>query len=159
MKKYADAAAAGQFHSLYTSNSQLQQLLVSGDVWLVPYFRGIALPWARDGAPVAYAVPREGQVAFPEGFQLVKGSSAAQQKAAGELVDLMLEPQNVLDYCQTAAVLPLMKNVVLPPALANDPAVQPDAIAKAIKFDWGKIATNSPKWQEAWNRDVKAHLR
>ncbi len=159
MALYEAAAKAGQFHSLVTSNAQLQQLLVSGDVWLAPHFRGVALPWAAAGAPIGYAVPQEGQVAFPEGQQLVRGGSAAQQRAAQGIINASLTTQAVLDYCATAQVLPLLKNVTLPPALANDPAVQPDAIAHAMQFDYGRIAANSAAWAAAWNRRVKANLR
>lgn len=159
MKIYADAAKAGHIHSLFTSNSQLQQILVSGDVWIAPYFRGIALPWAAQGAPIGYAVPKEGQVAFPEGFQMVRGSTPAQQKVCQELINIMLEPANVLDYCRTAAVLPLLKNVSLPADLASDPAIQPAALDKAMKLDYAKMADNTPTWTERWNKEVKANLK
>lgn len=159
MKVYEDAAKAGQFHSLYTSNSQLQQLLVSGEVWIAPYFRGVALPWAAQGAPIGYAVPKEGQVTFPEGFQLVRGSTPAQRKASEELINLSLTPEAVLDYCRTAAVLPLMKNIKLPDDLAKDPSIQPAALAGAINLDYGKIADKTPAWSDMWNKRVKANLK
>jgi putative spermidine/putrescine transport system substrate-binding protein len=159
MKIFAEAAKAGHIHSMFTSNSQLQQLLVSGEVWLAPYVRGVALPWAAQGAPIAYAVPKEGQIAFPEGFQMVRGSSPEQQKAAQEIINLSLEPDNVLDYCRTARVLPLMKNVKLPADLASDPAVQPDALKQAINLDYAKLAANNSAWTDLWNKEVKANLK
>jgi putative spermidine/putrescine transport system substrate-binding protein len=159
MQAFEDAAKAGQFHSFVTSNAQLQQLLVSGEVWIAPHFRGVALPWAAEGAPIGYAVPKEGQVAFPEGFQLVRGGAPAQQRVAQEIIDASLAPESVLDYCRTAAVVPLMKNVTLPPDLAADPSVQPAAMANAMQFDYGKVADNSTAWASAWNRRVKANLR
>jgi putative spermidine/putrescine transport system substrate-binding protein len=159
MAKYEEAARSGHIHSLFTSNAQLQQLLVSDEVWITPYFRGIALPWAAQGAPIGYAVPREGQVAFPEGFQMVRGSSPAQQRVSQELINQMLDPASVLDYCTTAAVLPLTRNVTLPPELARDPAIQPAALANAIQLDYAKIADNTPAWAAQWNRRVKANLR
>lgn len=155
---YAKAARDGQFHSLVTSNSQAQQLMVSGDVWLMPHFRGIAMAWAEAGAPVAYAVPREGQVSFPEGFQIVNGSSEEQVAACHELLNLSLAPENVLDYCTTAKVLPLMDNVALPAEMASDPAIQPEALSKAIKLDYAKIAANGAEWTNLWNRQVRANL-
>lgn len=158
MKIYADAAKAGQFHSLYTSNAQLQQLLVSGEVWIAPYFRGVALPWAAAGAPIGYSVPKEGQVTFPEGFQLVRGGSAEQTRISQEIINLSLAPEAVLDYCRTASVLPLMKNVTLPADLANDPAVQPEAMKAAINLDYAKMAANHAAWSDEWNKRVKANL-
>ena len=159
MRLFEAAARAGQFHSLVTSNAQLQQLLVSGEVWLAPHFRGVAIPWAQAGAPIGYAVPREGQIAFPEGFQLVRGGSAAQRRAAQQIINLSLTPEAVLDYCRTAVVLPLMKNLAMPAEFANDPAVQPAAMAGAMQLDYGKIAEASAGWGNAWNRRVKANLR
>jgi putative spermidine/putrescine transport system substrate-binding protein len=158
MKVYSDAAKAGQFHSLYTSNAQLQQLLVSGEVWIAPYFRGVALPWAASGAPIGYAVPEEGQVTFPEGFQLVRGGSAEQARISQDIINLSLTPETVLDYCKTAAVLPLMKNVTLPPDLAKDPAIQPEAMKAAINLDYAKMAANHTAWSDQWNKRIKVNL-
>lgn len=155
---YEKAARDGQFHSFVTSNAQLQQLLVSGDVVLAPHFRGIALPWAKAGAPIAYAVPKEGQVAFPEGFQLVNGSTEAQLSIARQIISQSLQANNVLDYCLTACVIPLTDNVTLPPEIASDPAISPQAIQNAIHLDYAKIAANSAKWTELWNTRVKANL-
>jgi putative spermidine/putrescine transport system substrate-binding protein len=159
MRIYADAAKAGHIHSLYTSNAQLQQLLVSGEVWIAPYFRGVALPWAAQGAPIGYAVPKEGQVTFPEGFQLVRGSNAAQRKVSQDIIGRSLEPDAVLDYCRTAAVLPLMKNIKLPDDLARDPSIQPAALNQAMNLDYLKMAANTPAWTDQWNKQVKANLK
>lgn len=159
MKVYEEAAKAGHFHSLFTANAQLLQLMASGEVWIAPYLRGIAIPWKQQGAPIDYVVPKEGQAAFPEGFQLVRGSSAAQQRVGAVLLNEMLTPEAVMDYCVTAAVLPLLKGASLPPELRNDPAVQPEAIANAMQLDYGKIAVNTPAWTDMWNKRVKANLR
>lgn len=158
MAIYEKAARDGQFHSLVTSNAQLQQLIVSGEVVLAPHFRGVALPWAKDGAPVGYAMPKEGQVAFPEGFQLVKGSSDAQIDVCRKLLNVSLSPENVLDYCLTAHVIPLMDNVQLPADVASDPTIQPEAISSAIQLDYAKIAANGPAWADMWNKRVKANM-
>ncbi|MDX5627155.1 MULTISPECIES: extracellular solute-binding protein [unclassified Brenneria] len=155
---YEKAARDGQFHSLVTSNAQLQQLLVSGEVVLAPHFRGVALPWAKGGAPIGYSAPKEGQVAFPEGFQLVNGSSEAQLKAARELINLSLSAENVLDYCLTANVIPLTDNVKLPAEIADDPTIGADAINAALQLDYAKIAANGPKWSALWNKRVKANI-
>jgi putative spermidine/putrescine transport system substrate-binding protein len=158
IEMYAKAARDGQFHSLTTSNSQLQQLLVSGEVWLVPHLRGLAMAWRQDGAPVNYAAPKEGQVAFPEGFQIVKGSGEDKLKVCRELVNIALEADNVLDYCKTAHVVPLMDNVKLPEEMASHPSIQPEAIANSMVLDYAKIAANGPAWTQRWNKEVKANL-
>ncbi|MFC3059968.1 ABC transporter substrate-binding protein [Paenirhodobacter populi] len=158
MAMYEKAARDGQIAALVTSNSQLQQLLVSGEVVLTPGFRGVVLPWIAQGASVGYSVPKEGQVAFPEGFQLVKGGTPEQAALCKQLLEISLSPENVLDYCKTAYVVPLMDNVALPEDMASDPAIQPDAIANAIQLDYAKIAANGAKWGEDWARRVKANL-
>ncbi|KAA0971986.1 extracellular solute-binding protein [Aureimonas fodinaquatilis] len=158
LELFEKAARDGQFHSLVTSNAQLQQLLVSGEVVLAPHFRGVVQPWILDGAPVRYVIPKEGQVAFPEGFQLVNGSSEAQIAVCRELLNISLQPENVLDYCLTAHVIPLMDNVKIPDDIASDPAIQPEAIAAAIQLDYAKIGKNSAAWGDAWNRRVKANM-
>lgn len=156
---YEEAAKDGHIHSLFTSNAQIQQLLVSGEVWLAPHFRGIALPWIEEGAPLGFAVPEEGLIAFPEGFQLVRGATPEAERIAQDVINQSLTREAIIDYSLTASVIPLLKDDELPPEITSDPAVQPDVLAKAFKPDYAKIAVNHQAWANDWNRRVKANLR
>ncbi len=155
---YEEAARSGHFHSVFTSNAQIQQLLASGEVWVAPHFRGIVLPWIKDGAPFGYAAPEEGQILFPEGLQLIAGGSEEQLLIGQQLINLNLSRENVIDYALTAAVVPVFKDRWLPDELAEEPALAPEVLDKAIRPDYARIAANHTAWLDQWNRRVKANL-
>ncbi|RUZ71800.1 extracellular solute-binding protein, partial [Mesorhizobium sp. M7A.F.Ca.US.006.01.1.1] len=159
LKIYEEAAKSGHIHSLFTSNAQIQQLLASGEVWIAPHFRGIVLPWIKEGAPFGYAAPDEGQVLFPEGLQLLAGSTDDQLRVGRDLINASLKRENIIDYAVTASVVPVLKDKSgLPEELANDPALSDDRLAKALRLDYTKIATNHAGWLDQWNRRVKVNL-
>lgn len=159
LKIYEEAAKAGHIHSLFNSNAQIQQLLASGEVWIAPHFRGIVLPWIKEGAPFGYSAPEEGQILFPEGFQLLAGSSDDQLRVGANLINDSLKRENIIEYAVTASVVPVLKDTSgLPEELSRDPAVSPEQLAKALKLDYAKIAANHTRWLDQWNRRVKANL-
>lgn len=160
IKIYEQAAKSGQIHSLYGSNDAGKQLLVSGTALITPFFFGIMQPWAaNENAPLGYVVPKEGQIAFPLGFQIVKGSSKDQVKAASEIINLMLAPEAVAEWCNLTYSLPTVEGAIVDPKLATLPAYQPANVAKALQLDWQKIALSNTAWIEQWNSRVKANLK
>jgi len=160
MKIYEQAAKSGQIQSLYTSNDAGKQLLVSGTALITPFFFGIMEPWvANEGAPLGYVVPKEGQIAFPLGFEIVKGSSKDQVKAASEMLNLMLAPAAVAEWCNLTYSLPTVSGANVDPTLAQLPAYQQANVANAIQIDWQKVAVNNNAWLEQWNSRIKANLK
>jgi putative spermidine/putrescine transport system substrate-binding protein len=160
MKIYENAAKAGQIHSLYGSNDAGKQLLVSGTALITPFFFGIMYAWVvNENAPLGYVVPKEGQIAFPLGFQIVKGSSKDQVKAASEVLNLMLAPEAVAEWCNLTFSLPAVDGAVVDSKLATLPAYQKANVANALQLDWQKIAVNNTAWMEQWNSRVKGNLK
>jgi putative spermidine/putrescine transport system substrate-binding protein len=160
MKTYEQAAKSGQIHSLYNSNDAGKQLLVSGSALITPFFFGIMEPWVvNEGAPLGYVVPKEGQIAFPLGFQIVKGSSKDQVRVASDMLQLMLAPDAVAEWCNLTYSLPAVDGAKVDPKLATLPAYDKNNVAKAMQLDWQKIADNNNTWLEQWNSRVKANLK
>lgn len=158
MQIYAEAARNGHIHSLYNANDQLRQLMVAGEVLISVFFKGIMAPWEAEGAPIGYVVPEEGQIAFPLGFQMVRGSTEPQQDVAQDMINLMLERETLRRYCNLTATIPAAKDMVLDPPYDTDPAYQPEAIENAMQLDWLKIAEMNDEWVQQWNREVVANL-
>jgi putative spermidine/putrescine transport system substrate-binding protein len=158
MKLYEQAAKNGQIQSVYISNDAARQLLVSGDAWITPFFYGIMQPWVDEGAPLGYAVPKEGQIAFPLGFGMIKGTTEAQQAVATKLINEMLAPAVVKKWCDLTYGVPLVEGVKVMPKLAKLPAYQPAAVKGQVKLNWNAIAKGSDAWTEQWNSRVKANL-
>ena len=71
-----------QLLALVTSTQQAQNLIARGDAWITIWAKGNVQQWADAGAPVGFAVPKEGLVAFPLFFQIVVGTKPDQQAVA-----------------------------------------------------------------------------
>ncbi|MFL4909921.1 extracellular solute-binding protein [Streptomyces sp. MMS24-I2-30] len=111
---FSQAAKKGQFSGLISSVDQLRQQLNSGQVVIAPGFQGVAQPWIDEGDPIGFAVPKQGVMVFPEGFQLVKGSSDEQLGLAADLMDEIFAPDAVSDYSAATATIPLVQGAELP---------------------------------------------
>jgi putative spermidine/putrescine transport system substrate-binding protein len=158
-KIYENAAKAGQFQSFFVSANQAQQLLVSGTAWIAPFLFGVMEPWVAQGAPLAYVVPKEGQIAFPFGFAMVKGSTPEQQKAAMQVVDMMLLPRVVQEWCNYTYSVPVVRGVRFAPERQKLAAYQPKNVKNQIRLDWRTLAQKNADWTQEWNMRVKANLR
>jgi putative spermidine/putrescine transport system substrate-binding protein len=155
---FSDAAKSGQFAGLISSVDQLRQQLNSGQIVIAPGFQGVAQPWIEAGDPIGFAVPKEGIMAFPEGFQLVKGSSSAQLEAAAKLMNEVIAPDAVSRYSAATATIPLIEGAELPAKYRDKPGFQLTAVRSSMQLDWAALAKSVPKATDQWNRDVKAHL-
>lgn len=158
IKIFAEAAKKGQFLDLISSLSQLQQQLTTGQIALAPGFQGVVEPWLESNPDLGFAVPKEGVMALPEGFQVVKGSSSAQSAAAQKIMNEMLSPSVVAAYCAATATIPLVSGVELPAKFRDRPSFQLATVQKAIQLDWSALASVTQKYTTAWNDEVKANL-
>lgn len=159
-KKFSEAAKNGQFSFFYTSNAQAKDALVTGNVWLEPFFTQLALTWGPggEGGPVAYAIPKEGMMAMPTYMQIVKGSTPAQIDAASAVINDFLSTEWLSKYVNESANIPATTTAKLDPKYANEPAFQAENVKNAIKIDWVNLAKNNAAWRERWDREVKAFM-
>ncbi len=156
---YRQAAKDGQFHSFFTSPDQLKQLLVNEEAWIAPYFFGLAWTWTLDGAPVGYAVPSEGQIAFPLGFGMVTGSSENQQQHSLAIINEMLTPEMVKMFCEASFAVPVVEGVQVKDELLSAEPYQEEAVANMMNLDWATMAAKNDEYVQKWNEQVKANLK
>jgi putative spermidine/putrescine transport system substrate-binding protein len=158
IKIFSDAAKRGQFLGLFSSNDQLRQQLSSEQLAIAPGFQGVALPWMEAGDPIGFAVPKEGVMAVPEGFQLVKGSSKAQLKASSQIMNEMFSPEAASAYSEKTGTIPLVEGAELAAKFKDKPSYQLKTVQSAIQIDWAKLAAATAKYTDLWNTQVKANL-
>ena len=147
-----------QIRALITSTDQMQNLLQTGDAWVTAWPKANQAVWAKQGLPFAFAVPKEGAVAFPLYLTVVKGSSAAQIRAAQDIINLLLSSYYQSLYAASSYTSPVVDDVRIPAALANDPAFSQAVLNKAILLDEAAIAANSADYTRLWNAEVKSKL-
>jgi putative spermidine/putrescine transport system substrate-binding protein len=147
-----------QLLALVTSTQQAQNLLARGDAWITIWAKGNVQQWADAGAPVGFAVPKEGLVAFPLFFQIVVGTRPEQQAVAEKILNTLLSPQSLARFCELNGVAPTSSKVTLPARMSADPAYSATAIANAIQLDWATLAAKDAEYRQKWDRMVKSKL-
>lgn len=148
---------AKNFKALVTSNDQLENLLVTGDAWIAPWYQSITSQWAAGGAPLGYVTPKEGAIAFPAYLCAVTNLTPDQKYVAQDLINRLLEPHNAGRYGALTGNIPLTGNATLTRAQKSDPNLQLSVAKKAMQFDWATIAKDNTAWSSEWDSQVKAN--
>jgi spermidine/putrescine transport system substrate-binding protein/spermidine/putrescine transport system permease protein len=113
------------------NSSNFQELLVSGDAWLVQGWNGQIVRAALENPNIGYFIPREGTMLFVDSFCIPL--NAAHKALAHQFINYMLEPETaaaVMNHTgytvANRAARPLVKR-----ALLNHPALFPDSATVA----------------------------
>ncbi|HLJ60522.1 MAG TPA: ABC transporter substrate-binding protein [bacterium] len=161
-EKFSKAAQNGQFLALFTTNEQVKDALARGEALIAPYFTSFAITWNQESpnnaGPFAYAIPKEGVVAFTYYFNAVKGSTPDQIDVASSVINTYLSKPTIERYCNLTATIPAVKGVSLKPDLQKEPVFQSSVIEKAIQPDWATTNAQNDAWKQRWDREVKAKM-
>jgi putative spermidine/putrescine transport system substrate-binding protein len=100
-----------------------------------------------------FAYPKEGAPALMITACVVAGAHDPQDAQA--FVDDLLSPPVQTVFAQKTGTGPVNKLVTLTPKEALNVPYGPDAMAKLVTFDWGKINKLRDAWQRQWNRQIE----
>jgi putative spermidine/putrescine transport system substrate-binding protein len=150
---------ARNLRALVDSNDAVKNLLASGDAHMAPWFTSISSVWIEEGAPFAFAVPREGLIAFPLFLAMVDGVNPAQRAVCQDLINTLLSPENAGEYGRLTRNIPLPRNAVLTEEQRINPMLNPSVAQNAIILDYNLLGEVAPDWRERWDREVKFRLR
>jgi spermidine/putrescine-binding protein len=108
------------------NSSNFQEILASGDAWLVQGYNGQIVRAAQENPNIGYRIPREGTTLSIDAFCIP--TKAPHQPLAHQFINYMLEPETaaaiVNHTCYTVAnraAAPYIKKTLL-----NNPALFPD---------------------------------
>jgi putative spermidine/putrescine transport system substrate-binding protein len=150
---------AENFRALVDSNDGVKNLLVSGDAHYAPWFSSLATVWIKEGAPLAFAVPEEGAIAFPIYLTMVEGSTDAQKKVCSDLLNTLLEPANAGKYGQLTYSIPVVEGAEMTEEQKASPSLNIEMAEKSIVLDYGHIGRMTSDWRQRWDREVKFNMR
>ena len=150
---------AENFRALVDSNDGVKNLLVSGDALYAPWFSSLATVWIKEGAPLAFAVPSEGAIAFPIYLTIVNGSTDAEKKVCSDLLNTLLDPVNAGKYGQLTYSIPVVQGAEMTEEQKNSPSLNLEMAEKSIVLDFGHIGKMTAEWRQRWDREVKFKLR
>jgi spermidine/putrescine-binding protein len=142
----------------WKSGTEAVTQLKSGDVYVAVLHAGWCIRAKDAGLPVASVHPvinERTRGVVKQGFIVViKGST--QPKAAAAWVNAFLDPAFQAEFARKRGVVPANLKAVA--TLSQDPVLRdmlildPAAIARMLRIDYGKIDVNA--WVDKWNRAV-----
>jgi putative spermidine/putrescine transport system substrate-binding protein len=156
---FSEAAKNGQFAAIAeNTGTVMKDMALAGtfDIW--GETRSSLFAFEDKGAPLAFAVPKEGIVAFPLSFEILVGNTPAQAYHAARILNLLLSVDNLSRYSDLTLTAVTNPNVTLSDKLKNDPSFAPDVVKNAIQIDWVASAENATSDLDKWNQQVKANL-
>ncbi len=153
------AEAAGNFKALVDSNDALKNLLVSGDAPYSMWFSSVADVWTKEGAPLGFAAPKEGAIAWPVYLNIVKGVTDQERAICEDLINIILSAERATQTATLTSSIPLVTNAEVSQEMLANPMLNPALAENAIHLDWGAIARNTVDWKDRWAREVKSKMR
>ena len=139
-----------------SSNDQLRNLLVTGEALIAPWFTSIWKFWEVEGAPLAFAVPKEGVIAFPIYLQIIKGSTPEQIRVAEEVINELMAAENNARYARLTFGIPSLPDAELSETVRS--ILSPKLLDTAIWLDWATMGQKVSEWRQRWEREVKSRL-
>jgi len=148
-RKLAELDAALLFESSGAASNAYQR----GEAVIGAHFNVGAWDLIDKGAPIGFAVPKEGVWATDARLHLVKGSK---QKAAAErFINTALTPAAASCLATKLYVGPSVMNVKLPAEVAKKlPWGVNGSVEQLSLFDWSVINARRAEITDAWNRQV-----
>ena len=109
------------------NSSNFQELLVSGDAWLVQGWNGQIVKAARENSNIGYLLPPEGTTMFIDSFCIPAGAS--HKALAHQFINYMLEPETAAAVVNHTGytVANRAARPYINKALLNNPALFPDS--------------------------------
>jgi len=152
-----EAAARGQFLAFGSSNEDIKSPMVRGEALIGPWFVGMVDAWVEEeGVPLCMAEPKEGYMAFPLYFQIVKGSTEEEIKHASAIINEYLSPETLERYSCLTRTPHSSTEAGTCDELLDSESFDPEVIARSMMIDWDTVAARDVEWRERWDREVKA---
>jgi len=138
-----------------------RQLLLSDEVWIMPYFGARTEQAAAAGAPVEFVIPKEGGLSWIFNTSIIGNRPQDSIVLAEEFVNTTLDAERQIAFARLTGYPPTnidsMNN--LPPELARLRISEPDLAALGRlqrEFDYNALFAYRDQHVERWNREVIA---
>jgi len=144
---------SGNLAMFASSSAELDNMLVQGQAWITVNGGPRAYILKDRGAPIDFAVPKEGGGFFTNYFDVVKG--APHPKAAQLLVNFLISPEVQLIIANDVVAAPVNKKVIVSDAMKARIPMGDDQLNKLIRIDRVEMNKQLDNWAEMWNREVE----
>jgi putative spermidine/putrescine transport system substrate-binding protein len=146
--------ASGNLAMFASSPAELDNMLIQEQAWITVNGGPRAYILKDRGAPIDFAVPKEGGGYFTNYFDVVK--NAPHPKAAQLLVNFLIGAEIQLIIARDVIAAPINRSVTIPDSLKGKVLVGDDELKKLIRIDRVEMNRQLDNWTELWNREIEA---
>ncbi|CAN5220756.1 hypothetical protein BH09ACT1_BH09ACT1_17840 [soil metagenome] len=143
---------------IVTSNPQYLNVLSDGTSPLTTYFAGTTQQWVTGGAPLKYAVPKDGAIPVPVLLQSVAGQGEDEQVVVQDMINEMISPKWSQRWAETAVQVPANTLTKTPAQFDGLAAFKASTIKNFQKIDYDIVGKNTAAWTERWNSEVVSKI-
>jgi putative spermidine/putrescine transport system substrate-binding protein len=141
---------------VFSSQEQLGNGLMSGQVWMTLDWRARAYQWSQSSkTPLGIAVPKEGT--FATVFVAGVPKNAPDKEAAYQYLNAMLAPSAQKNFAQHMGYQPTVTNSGLSQQMQDKLGIPADQESLVKPIDTDYVASNTGKWQKVWQQQVINH--
>lgn len=136
--------------TLWTTGAQAEQLLRTGEVWIMPVWNGRVYPLKDQGVPIDFVSPKEGFFTRADPFCIPRGAKNPDLAKAFINFSCTVAPQQAL--AKGLFYASPNQKVVYPPEIAKRVVVSTrEELARAVPENFEVIVDNLPDWRRRWD--------
>jgi putative spermidine/putrescine transport system substrate-binding protein len=137
------------------SSAQAVPYMENEQVWLMPFWSGRAMLYAKRGLPFGVTIPKEGTIALANCCAISTG--AANKKLAYEFINFRLDPEIQKAFCMAYQASPGRPDVTgWPDGFADSQITTGAKMASMVFPDDGLIAQKQREWTLKWQEIMSA---
>lgn len=138
---------------VFPTQESLDSAIKSGQIWLTLNYRARAVQLVKAGVAIENVVPKEG--AWPVSFEFAIPKNAQHVRAAYIYLNQVLTKAAQQAASDRIFYAPVVSTVKATGALARSIDFTRDEIKRFLKVDFAYVSTNSPRWQQRWEEQIK----
>ena len=142
----------GNVVTYYTQTAQMTALFAQDEAWVAPVGRFGWLNLKKTGKPLAWVVPREGQIGMMNTMSIVKGTKNAE--LAHQLIDFWLSREVQQALANDLADSPINRSVKPAPEAAEGLTWGQTQIDSLVFMKPDMVARERASWVTLWNRMI-----
>ena len=142
----------GNVVTYYTQTAQMTALFAQDEAWVAPVGRFGWLNLKKTGKPLAWVVPREGQIGMMNTMSIVKGTKNAE--LAHQLIDFWLSREVQQALANDLADSPINRSVKPTPEAAEGLTWGQSQIDSLVFMKPDMVARERASWVTLWNRMI-----
>lgn len=136
---------------IISSSQEGMKVFETGEVWIAVWQKARSIILMRQGLPIKFVSPIEGDVAISWAHGVVKGSK--HKEWAEKYIDETLDPVNQLKFTTMFPGFPTNRKVKLPPEL-EVVGYTDEELARQHHIDYAKVLPQIDEWVERWNKEI-----